>query len=96
MYGSGVGNKVMIQCPNCDQETSGDYCQWCKYPILSEVPLQKEFTMGKVVVKPTWALAWGLCWRCFLITLGIYAVIFGVMFALGMTLFPFLRGIWIF
>jgi len=24
----------MVRCPNCGQKTSGDYCQWCKYPIL--------------------------------------------------------------
>jgi len=24
----------MVKCPNCGQETSGDYCQYCKYPIL--------------------------------------------------------------
>jgi hypothetical protein len=27
-------------------------------------------------VKPTWRLAWGLWWRFFLITLGVYAIIF--------------------
>ena len=52
--------------------------------------------MDKVVVKPTWALAWGIFWRLFLITLGIYAVIFGVMYALSVTVWPYLRGIWIF
>jgi len=39
--------------------------------------------MDKVVVKPTWQLAWGLVWRMILITLGIYAIIFGIMFAVG-------------
>jgi len=29
----------------------------------------------KVQVKPTWGLAWGLWWRMFLITLGIWVVI---------------------
>ncbi|MDD5038173.1 MAG: hypothetical protein PHN78_02510, partial [Dehalococcoidales bacterium] len=24
----------MIRCPNCGRRTSGDYCQWCKYPVL--------------------------------------------------------------
>ena len=37
--------------------------------------------MEKVVVKPTWQLAWGLCWRMFLIQLGIMGIIFGFMFA---------------
>ena len=23
----------MVRCPNCGQKTTGDYCQWCKYPI---------------------------------------------------------------
>ena len=36
--------------------------------------------MEKVEVKPTWQLAWGLVWRMFLISLGIYAIIFGIMF----------------
>jgi len=86
----------MTKCPNCEQETSDDYCQWCKYPILGEVPLQEEVTMDKVVIKPTWALAWGIFWRLFFITLGIYAIIFGIMFALSITICPYLRGIWIF
>lgn len=25
----------MVRCPNCGQKTSGDYCQYCKSPILS-------------------------------------------------------------
>ena len=37
--------------------------------------------MEKVVVKPTWQLAWGLTWRYFLIWLGISAIIWGIMFA---------------
>lgn len=24
----------MVRCPSCGQKTSGDYCQWCCYPIL--------------------------------------------------------------
>ena len=24
----------MVRCPNCGRSTSGDYCQWCNYPIL--------------------------------------------------------------
>lgn len=38
-------------------------------------------------VRPTWRLAWGLWWRMFLITLGIAAIISGVLFALGITTF---------
>ncbi len=94
----------MVKCSNCGMETSGDYCEWCKYPILSGLPRQKEVTvdkevtmdkeviMDKVVVKPTWALAWGLFWRIFLIGLGIYAIIFGIIFALGIALLPFTIG----
>jgi len=29
----------------------------------------------QVEVKPTWRLAWGLFWRMFLISLGVYAII---------------------
>lgn len=28
----------MAKCPNCGQETSGDYCQWCKYPVIKDIP----------------------------------------------------------
>ncbi len=87
----------MVRCPNCGQETSGDYCEWCKYPILSGSPRQKEVIMDKVIVNPTWALAWGLFWRAFLISLGVYAIIFGVMLALaialGIGLLPLLQQI---
>ena len=24
----------MVRCPNCGQKTSGDFCQWCQYPLL--------------------------------------------------------------
>ena len=49
--------------------------------------------MEKVVVKPTWQLAWGLVWRIFLISLGIYAIIFGIMFAvLGTAILAWLRS----
>ena len=24
----------MVKCPNCGQQTSGDYCQYCNFPIL--------------------------------------------------------------
>ena len=88
----------MVKCSNCGMETSGDYCEWCKYPILSGLPRQKEViadkevTMDKVVVKPTWALAWGLFWRTFLIGLGINAIIFGIMLALGIALLPFMES----
>ena len=47
--------------------------------------------MEKVVVRPTWQLAWGLCWRFWIITLGIYVVIFGILFAVvGPALFGIL------
>jgi len=52
--------------------------------------------MEKVTVKPTWALAWGLFWRMALITLGIYAIIFGIMFTIfGVTLMSLLSGGWL-
>ena len=31
-------------------------------------------------VKPTWRLAWGLWWRFFLISLGVGAIIFLILF----------------
>ena len=50
--------------------------------------------MDKVVVKPTWQLAWGLFWRTGLITLGIYAIIFGIMFAvIGTALWAWLQSV---
>ena len=45
--------------------------------------------MEKVVVKPTRQLAWGLTWRIFLISLGIWAIMFAV---LGATLWAFLAS----
>ena len=49
-------------------------------------------------IKPTWRLAWGLFWRFFLISLGIYAVIGAIIFLIilitGATLLPFLAGPW--
>ncbi|MFC2004180.1 hypothetical protein ACFLUK_01375, partial [Chloroflexota bacterium] len=30
----------MVRCPNCGQKTSGDYCQWCEYPILKGRPIR--------------------------------------------------------
>jgi uncharacterized membrane protein len=36
--------------------------------------------MEKVVVKPTWQLAWGLFWRMFLIVLGIEAIACGIIY----------------
>jgi len=41
-------------------------------------------------VKPTWRLAWGLWWRFFLITLGVYGIIFLIMLLVGISLVPFL------
>jgi hypothetical protein len=42
----------------------------------------------RVEVKPTWRLAWGLVWRIFLISLGIYAVIFLIIVLVGVSLIP--------
>ena len=48
-------------------------------------------------VKPTWRLAWGLFWRFFLISLGIYAVIGLIIFLIilitGASLLPFLGSL---
>ena len=45
-------------------------------------------------IKPTWRLAWGLWWRCFLIGLGISVIIFAILFAVGLTaLIPFLGSL---
>lgn len=39
-------------------------------------------------VRPTWRLAWGLWWRMFLISLGVFAVISLILLALGVALIP--------
>ena len=43
-------------------------------------------------IRPTWKLAWGLWWRMLLITLGVYAVIGGIIWLivvlLGVSLIP--------
>ena len=31
----------MVRCPNCGQATSGDYCQYCKHPILRDSQTQR-------------------------------------------------------
>jgi hypothetical protein len=41
-------------------------------------------------VKPTWKLAWGLWWRWFLISLGIGAIIWLIMFLVGVSIIPWL------
>ncbi len=49
--------------------------------------------MEKVEVKPTWHLAWGLFWKMGLITLGIYAIVFGIMLAvLGAAFLALFQG----
>ena len=40
----------------------------------------------KVVVKPTWGLTWGLFWRQLLITLGLIAVLSGIVAAVGISI----------
>ena len=48
-------------------------------------------------IKPTWRLAWGLFWRFFLISLGIYAVIVAITFLIisiiGASFLPFLGSL---
>ncbi len=29
---------LKVRCPNCGLKASGDYCQWCHYPILRGKP----------------------------------------------------------
>ncbi|MBM2825752.1 MAG: hypothetical protein HW402_1416, partial [Dehalococcoidales bacterium] len=31
----------MAQCPNCGQETKGDFCEWCGYPLVKGRPARK-------------------------------------------------------
>jgi len=51
--------------------------------------------MEKVVVKPTWQLAWGLSWRILLICLGIEAIVFGIIYAVfGPAIFALLRSMY--
>ena len=39
-------------------------------------------------VKPTWRLAWGLWWRMTLISLGVFGIIWLILFAVGEVLAP--------
>jgi len=39
-------------------------------------------------VRPTWRLAWGLWWRMTLISLGVFAIISLILFAVGEVLAP--------
>ncbi len=34
----------MAKCPLCGQKSSGNYCQWCKYPILRGRPIRRRKT----------------------------------------------------
>ena len=46
-------------------------------------------------IQVTWRFAWALWWRMMLITLGIYAIIGAIVFAVGAAaLIPFLGGFW--
>jgi len=49
-------------------------------------------------IKPTWRFAWGLWWKMFLISLGIWAVVGLVIFLIiliaGVSFLPFLPGLW--
>ena len=33
---------LKIRCPNCGLKASGDYCQWCHYPILRGKPTKGQ------------------------------------------------------
>ena len=48
----------MVRCPNCGQQTSGDYCQWCNYPILKGDPTRHQ--KAKKEVEPMQAY----CVKC--------------------------------
>ena len=52
----------------------------------------------KVVVKPTWGLAWGLFWRQLLIMLGFYGIIagivIGIIIVLGGSLTNWMNPFW--
>ncbi len=39
-------------------------------------------------VRPTWGLAWGLWWRMFLISLGIFVIIAAILALVGIKLIP--------
>ena len=32
----------MVRCPNCGQKTSGDHCQYCKYPIVKGMAARRR------------------------------------------------------
>lgn len=44
--------------------------------------------MGDNEVKPTWKLAWGLWWRIVLISIGVQAVVMGILFLVGASFIP--------
>jgi len=39
-----------VRCPNCGQKTSGDYCQWCNYPLPRRRPTRRR-KFEKLVAK---------------------------------------------
>ena len=32
----------MVRCSNCGQETTGDFCQWCGYPVMRGGPIRRQ------------------------------------------------------
>ncbi len=82
----------MSMCVKCGEvkgimEVGGElYCNAC-YQMLDEnvrrgeekvkdLESEKKVLIEKVIVQPTWGLAWGLMWRMYIITLIPAAVIF--------------------
>jgi len=42
----------MVRCPNCGQETEGDSCQWCHYPILKGKPARQRKSYPIIFGRP--------------------------------------------
>lgn len=71
-----------VRCPNCGQKASGDYCQWCNYPILRGKPTgsrkaKKQAAIAAKKAKEAEVLRLNkeipnLVWNCYV---SLYAVI---------------------
>ena len=57
-------------------------------PAWNIIDQRKESEPMDNDVNPTWRLAWGLWWRMFLISLGVFAIISLILFAVGVAFIP--------
>ena len=48
----------MFKCPNCGRTTSGDYCQWCEFPIQREAKEAQKWERKEAVKEAIARVKW--------------------------------------